>query len=85
LVLADMVLILKTIQNRIIKELTKWKIENQESFHDNTKLSDTFNKAVIKLMNITYTQDPTMSRIKNGLFNYLKMDLKNMIEYEFDF
>jgi len=85
LVLADMVLMLKTIQNRIIKELTKWKIENQESFHDNTKLSDTFNKAVIKLMNITYTQDPTMSRIKNGLFNYLKMDLKNMIEYEFEF
>ena len=36
-------------------------------------------------MNISFTQDATMSRIKNGLYNYLKMDLKTMIEYDFEF
>lgn len=85
LVLTDMVIILKTIQTRMIKELAKWKAENQSKFDDNDKISELFNKAVIKLMNISFTQDATMSRIKNGLYNYLKMDLKTMIECEFEF
>jgi hypothetical protein len=85
IVLADMVLILRTFQNRMIKELTKWKLENQYKFDDNDKISELFNKAVIKLMNISFTQDASLSRIKNNLFNYLKTDLKPMIEYDFEF
>jgi hypothetical protein len=80
----DMVLLLKTIQNRMIRELTKWKIENQYKFDDNSKISDLFNKAIIKLMNMSFTPDNTFSRMKNGLFNYLKTDLK-MIDFEFEF
>ena len=85
LVLTDMVLILKTLQNRMIKELAKWKTENQSKFDDNDKISELFNKAVIKLMNMSFTQDATLSRIRNGLYNYLKTDLKTMIEYDFEF
>jgi hypothetical protein len=84
LALEDMVLLLRIIQNRVIRELTKWKMDNQHKFNDNDKISTLFNKAVIKLMNISFTPDATMSRIKNGMFNYLKTDLKNMIEYEFE-
>jgi ribonuclease D len=80
-----MILLLKNIQNRMIRELTKWKTENQSKFDDNDKISVLFNKAIIKLMNISFTQDATLSRIKNGLYNYLKTDLKDMIDYEFEF
>jgi len=80
----DMILLLKTIQNRMIRELTKWKTENQYKFDDNSKISDLFNKAIIKLMNMSFTPDNTFSRMKNGLFNYLKTDLK-MIDFEFEF
>ncbi len=83
--LPDMILILKIFHNRMIKELTKWKLDNQYKFDDNSKISDLFNKAVIKLMNLTFTQDANLSRIKNGLYNYLKTDLKSMIEYDFEF
>ena len=34
---------------------------------------------------MSFTQDATLSRIKNALYNYLKTDLKNMIEYDFEF
>lgn len=85
LVLTDMILILKTVQNGIIKELTKWKAENQHKFDDNDKISILFNKAVIKLMNISFTQDSNLSRIKNGLYNYLKTDLKSVVEFDFEF
>jgi len=85
LVLTDMVILLKTIQNQMIKELSKWKITNQSKFNENDKISETFNKAIIKLMSITFTQDATLSRIKNGLYNYLKLDLKMHMDYEFEF
>lgn len=80
----DLVLMLKTIQNRMIRELTKWKAENQHKFDDNSKISDLFNKAVIKLMNMSFIPDHTFNRMRNGLFNYLKTDLK-MMDYEFEF
>jgi ABC-type uncharacterized transport system substrate-binding protein len=79
-----MVLILKKLQKNMIHELTKWKERNQHNFQDDNKLSLTFNKAVIKLMDITFNQDNNMSRIKNGLYDYLKRDLKS-VEFEFEF
>jgi len=85
LVLQDFIILLKTIQNRIIKVLTKWKSDNQLKIQDNDKISELFNKAVIKLMNMSFHQDASLSRIKNNLFNYLKTDLKTKIDYEFEF
>lgn len=82
LVLADMVIILKKLQNNMIKQLTKWKTENQSKFDDNNKLSVIFNKSVIKLMNMSFTQDSTLGKIKNNLYNYLKIDLKS-VEFEY--
>lgn len=83
--LTDMVLILKTLHNRMISQVTKWKTQNESNFDNNDKITIVFNKAVIKLMNISFTHDATLSRIKNGLYNYLKKDLNTMIDYEFEF
>jgi len=85
MVLTDMILLLKNIQNCMIKELSNWKMLNQVKFNDNVKISDLFNKAIIKLMSISFSQDATLSRIKNGLYNYLKSDLKMHMDYEFEF
>ena len=82
--LDDMVLLLRKIHNLMIKELTKWKMANQYQFDDNDKISVLFNKAVIKLMNMSFTMDSSMSRVKNGLYNYLKKDIKTHIEYDFE-
>jgi hypothetical protein len=69
----------------MIRELTKWKSDNHHKFDDNDKISILFNKAVIKLMNISFTQDNNLSRIKNNLYNYLKTDLKSVVEFDFEF
>ena len=76
---------LKKIQNKFLEELTSWKKANQDKIDDSDKISENFNKAIIKLMSMSFTQDPTMGRMKNGLYNYLKTDLKSLIEYEFEF
>ena len=55
-------------------------------YEDDDKLSEQFNKAIIKLMNITIVaHDVNVGRIRNNLYNFLKMDLKNLIEYDFEF
>lgn len=83
--LKNIVLLLKIIQNKMIKVLTKWKIDNKTSFDTSDKISDAFNKAIIKLMDISYSQDSKMSRIKNGLYNYLKKNVEfTSIEVDFN-
>lgn len=66
--------LLKKIQNLLLGELAKWKQANKQNIADNDRLSDQFNKAVIKLMNISFTADGqvNVNRIKAGLYNFLK-------------
>jgi hypothetical protein len=66
--------LLKKIHNLLLASLTKWKQDNKEKIADNDRLSDQFNKAVIKLMNISFTADgiANVNRIKNALYTYLK-------------
>ena len=76
---SDFVLLLKQVQRKLLAELSEWRKTNQKLVYENDKIADQFNKAVIKLMNITFTQDANMSRIKNGLYHYLKMDLDCLV------
>ena len=77
--LKDFVLFLKQVQRKLIGELSEWRKTNQKLFYENDKIADQFNKAVIKLMNITFVQDANMSRIKNSLYHYLKVDLDCLV------
>ena len=73
---------MKILYNNLIKEISIWKTQNENE--DNDKISILFNKGIIKIMNISFTQDNVMNKIKAGLYNYLKTDLK-LIEFEFEF
>jgi hypothetical protein len=77
--LENFVLLLKQVQRKLIGELSEWRKTNQKLFYDNDKIADQFNKAVIKLMNITFVQDANMSRIKNSLYHYLRKDLDCLV------
>lgn len=68
----DFVFLLKTMQHGLIGELSKWKIENKGKFDESDKIAELFNKAVIKLMNLSFTPDATYGKIRNGLYNYLQ-------------
>ena len=67
----EFIQILKKIHNLLLKELTKWKTENKSKMEDNDKLSELFNKAVIKLMGLTFTQDgiTNVNKIRNVMYN----------------
>jgi hypothetical protein len=77
-------LLLKKIQNKMITLFLEWKTSNSDKMNDR-RMEDKYNKGIVKLMNISFNQDATMSRMKTDLYNYVKTDLKSVIEYDFEF
>jgi hypothetical protein len=80
----DMLLMLKKIQNGLVRELTNWKTINKGRMDDNDRLAIAFQRAIQKLFSISFTQDNNFSKMKNSLYAYLKTDLKS-VEFEFEF
>tara|TARA_B100000029_G_C17331359_1_gene871779 strand:- start:71 stop:820 length:750 start_codon:yes stop_codon:yes gene_type:complete len=72
------------IQHKLILLFQKWRDENLEIVNDN-KRNEAYLVNVIKVMGGNFDENTTFNRIRNNLYNYLKYDLKQIIEYEFVF
>jgi uncharacterized protein YlbG (UPF0298 family) len=81
----DFIKLLQKIQHTFIQILSQWYNINLLEIKNNDGMSITYNKMIIQIMNISLTQDNNYSKIHSNLYNYLKLDLKNLIEYEFEF
>lgn len=81
----DFIKILKPVQTKLLNALIQWKTIKKEEMDNDDKLSILYSKTIIKLMNVSFVQDATTNKIRSQLYNYLKVDLKNLIEYEFEF
>lgn len=81
----DFLLLLKKIQHTFINALCIWHKNNLQEIKNNDSMSILYNTMIIKIMNISLVQDANYSKIHANLYNYLKIDLKSLIEYEFEF
>ena len=81
----DFGFIIKIIHSKLLQNLCTWRDANSEKISRSDKLSDMYNKTVIKLMSVDFTQEALLSKIRQPFYTYLKGDLKNMVEYEFEF
>lgn len=81
----DFIKILKPVQTQLLNALIQWKTIKKEEIDADDKLSILYSKTIIKLMNVSFVQDSTTNKIRSQLYTYLKVDLKNLIEYEFEF
>jgi len=78
----DFMRLLKNIQFKLIRKLGDWK-DTIPNYENNDKMVELYNKTMYKLL--TCNEDINMNKIKTGLYNHLKVDLKNIYEYEFEF
>jgi hypothetical protein len=81
----DFLILLKKIQHTFITALCNWHQANLQEIKNNDSMSILYNTMIIKIMNISLIQDANYSKIHANLYNYLKIDLKSLIEYEFEF
>lgn len=78
------ILLIKQIHSRILRELCDWRNKNAKEIAESEKMSELYNKTVIKLMGLNFNQDSAaLSKIHAALYSSLKVELKQTIELEF--
>lgn len=82
----DFIVMIKRIHHKILAALLEWNTENSEEIRKSEKLQLVYNKTVIKLMSATFEKESLfINKIKSELYGYMKTDIKDVIEYEFEF
>ena len=76
--------LMNILSKNIITEFLKWKTENKSKMRQDD-FSYTYARNVQKIMGGNITQEQIHMRVKRELYNYLKMNLRNVVEYEFSF
>jgi hypothetical protein len=66
--------------------LCEWYKKNENRINQSEKMQLIYNKMVSKVVSVNFNQEycQSLSKIKGNVYNYLKCDIKNMIEYEFE-
>jgi len=81
----DFVYLLRVIHSKLLNALCTWRDINNDRIKYNDNFAELYNKTVIKLMSADFNQESSLSKIRSPLYTLLKGDLKNMIEYDFEF
>uniref|UniRef100_A0A6C0BBC8 C2H2-type domain-containing protein n=1 Tax=viral metagenome TaxID=1070528 RepID=A0A6C0BBC8_9ZZZZ len=77
-------LLIKQIHSRILRELCEWRNKHLKEIAENEKISEIYNKTVMKLMGLNFNQDSTaLSKIRTNLYQYVKIEIKQTVELDF--
>jgi hypothetical protein len=76
--------LINILSKKILTEFLKWQTENKSKMKQDD-FSYKYARNVQKIMGGNLTQEQIHTRVKKELYNYLKMNLKNVVEYEFSF
>jgi len=73
------------ISKQLLTEFIKWQKENADKIYNDDEFSNKYAVNLQKILGGNNTQEYNNLRIKKELYKHLKMNLKNIIEYEFSF
>jgi hypothetical protein len=76
---------LNKIHKKLFKQLLEWKKNNIQKITNDDKYAIEYDKSMVKLMGTDFNKDATFNKIKGLMYNKMKIDMKNMVEYEFEF
>ena len=79
------VYLINKIHIKITRKLTEWRRQLESENKYSNAQTELYNKTVMKLMSIDSKQDTTINKIKGLLYGRMKIDMKTLIEYEFEF
>jgi hypothetical protein len=79
----ELIILLNKIHKKILIKLCEWKRINIEKIRTDDKYSEIYNKLMLKLMDIDFKKECVLTNVRTTLYNKLKIDVKNILEYEF--
>lgn len=81
----DITNLIRFINKLIMKKFLEWKENNNEKIQQDDRFHDKYVDYMRIVLGGGLTKEQSNRRIINKIYNYLKCDLKNIIEYEFVF
>lgn len=76
---------LNRVHMKLLKIYCEWKKINSTQIQEDEALSILCDKTSLKMMNVDFKQETIYGKIKNNMYSRMKMDMKALIEYEFEF
>ena len=76
---------LNKIHTKIAKGFYDWRNNPDNKNKTDDKFRAMCDKTLLKLMNVEFTNDNTLSKTKSAMYSRMKTDMKTLIEYEFEF
>jgi len=76
---------LNSIQMKISKGFYEWKKNHKEELSNDEVLSNKSDKTLVKIMSQEFKEDKYYTKMKTLLYNKMKVDIKAVLEYEFEF
>jgi hypothetical protein len=76
---------LDKIQTKITRCLKEWKKIHEDKVRNDNKFSELYSKTIIKIMDVKFNNETTITRYKSLVYNKIKIDMKSLIEYEYEF
>lgn len=80
----DCIKMFNIIYSMIFKKLIEWKKINEEKINKNENLENVYMKTMGKILSVDFKNETTLSKSKASIFNYLKTDMKQIVEYNFE-
>lgn len=76
---------LNKIHLKICKHFNEWKKMRADEIKNNDNLSVTCSKTLVKIMSVEFKEDSAFGKVKSSMYSRIKVDMKAMVEYEFEF
>lgn len=76
---------LMKIQMKIQRTFYLWKKKNSEKIMNDDYLSIKCDKTTINIVSVNFKEDISFNKIRNLIYTRMKTDIKELIEYEFEF
>lgn len=74
----DLVDLLNYIHSKFLKELMKWRLLHADIIAKNDQVCKQYTKMMIKFSEIEFSNDTILGKIKTGLYNQFKKDLRDI-------
>lgn len=81
----DLINLLNNIHFKMVKSFIDLKKKNEREINESDNICELFNKSNIKIMEINFKNDQIFNKAKSLIYNKIKIELKKVIEYEFEF
>ena len=72
------------IGKSVMTKFVEWQTKNKHRIHEDS-YTDVYTSTLQKVIGGNYTREQSFTRIRRGLYKYLKMNLKNVLQFEFMF